>query len=459
MAAGGPFADLLWETRTALCISQAELAARVRRSARAEGQRAAITRQAINRYEHHGLVPRPDTCRWLASALGMPAALLAAAAGEQRRRTVPVTLPSADEGLVTLAFDDLPVLDPPVRRREFFALSGVGLLSFVSGIAFQRQEPTSVTAEGQRVVERATSGIELLWSLDDAEGGASHLGFADAELRAITVLAQSPTLPPSIREQLVAAVAVLCQQAGWMALDAGQWARAQRYYLTGLRFSERQFVDPEISAHIIADLCYGLAASQRDFTEAVRLGFVAAEGAATSTGPVRASILTRLAYAQAVSGDLRGFEVSRDSAREAMEQGSRSPTPGWAYFMTASHVETQSAYGLIHAGRRAGRTDLIRSGTAVLEEKGAHHPDSPDHSRRRALFEGSWLALGLASEGDTKGACEVAESAIRRLDRVRSPRSAALLQHVAAELSRRPRDRYARAFLPHLRQALVGEPS
>nr|WP_237518691.1 hypothetical protein [Streptomyces sp. SID5910] len=71
------------------------------------------------------------------------------------------------------------------------------------------------------------------------------------------------------------------------------------------------------------------------------------------------------------------------------------------------------------------------------------------------MFEGAWLALGHSAHGDLEAACEVGQIVTDRLDLVRSPRSAALLHQLAADLRRRQRNAHVRSFLPTLEHALA----
>jgi hypothetical protein len=56
-------------------------------------------------------------------------------------------------------------------------------------------------------------------------------------------------------------------------------------------------------------------------------------------------------------------------------------------------------------------------------------------------------------------ACEVARTAVLRLDRVRSPRSTALLRTLAAEMRRRKRNQNVADLLPELENALARQPA
>ncbi len=131
------------------------------------------------------------------------------------------------------------------------------------------------------------------------------------------------------------------------------------------------------------------------------------------------------------------------------------------YFLTPNHLACQAGYSKIslgrttfaNGGRSTGRT-YMRDGQALLET-GAHTVPAGDPSQRRALFEGSWLALGYNTTGDLERACDIGRTAAARLPDVKSPRSAALLEQLAADLRRKQRNPHVATFLPELEQALT----
>jgi hypothetical protein len=131
------------------------------------------------------------------------------------------------------------------------------------------------------------------------------------------------------------------------------------------------------------------------------------------------------------------------------------------YFLTDNHLDCQAGYGLIQMGRAQQKAEsgkksrrFLAQGTEMLRS-GAYDVPRGDPSQRRAMFEGAWLALGHSAHGDLEAACEIGQIAADRLDVVRSPRSAALLHRLAADLRRRQRNPHVRGFLPALENALA----
>ena len=77
-----PLAELITHERHRRSLSLADVAALVRRAAEDEGRQSGATRQTAHNWER-GQIPRPDSLRWLARALGVPTERLADAATRQ----------------------------------------------------------------------------------------------------------------------------------------------------------------------------------------------------------------------------------------------------------------------------------------------------------------------------------------------------------------------------------------
>ena len=141
---------------------------------------------------------------------------------------------------------------------------------------------------------------------------------------------------------------------------------------------------------------------------------------------------------------------------ERIAQGVQTSIPS-AACLTPNHLDCQAGYSMILAGRHTGAADgraLLRKGEALLRTGVyASAPNVP--YQRRALYEGAWLALGYTAHGKLDDACAVVRMALPRLGHVRSPRSAALLATLAAELRRRKRSQAVADVLPDLEAALA----
>jgi hypothetical protein len=349
-------------------------------------------------------------------------------------------------------------------RRVFLAVSGAALTQAVRAhLAREVATPAEVRAMAEAPADPLVSQIEqsvpLLARLDDAQGGASHLTYVGAQVRAVALVLHEQGPAARQTRRLLVALADLAQLAGWMAFDAGQHGLAQRYFFTGLRAAHDAGYRP-MAAHILADLAFQ-ATSRGEAGDGVRLGEAADEVAAKSPASVRASVKTRLAYAYAGAGETRAFERTRHDAQGELAARNPARDPEWLYYLTPSHLDCQAGYSLVLMGRRqladgdrSGGRRLLRQGRALLAG-GAYAFPVGGPSERRALFEGAWLALGHAAHGDLEEACQVAGLATARLDQVRSPRSVALLDRLARDLKRRQRNPVVGELLPELERTLA----
>ena len=263
--------------------------------------------------------------------------------------------------------------------------------------------------------------------------------------------------------RLLVALSDLAQLAGWKAFDAGQQGLAQRYFFTGLRAAHDAGYR-SMEAHILADLSFQ-AASLGDPSEGLALGEAARRVSTGSPASVQASVLSRLAYAYAAAGRVTDCERAWAESRDQLAKRQPDRDPDWMYYLTPNHLDCQAGYAMILAGRRIvasgrgadGRT-LLRKGEALLRTGAyARRLDAPN--QRRALYEGTWLALGYTAHGKFEDACAVTRMALPRLDQVRSPRSAALLGALAHELRRRQRNQSVADLLPELQNALARHPA
>lgn len=353
-------------------------------------------------------------------------------------------------------------------RRSFIAVSGISLARAVW--AFLNDESQLTVApklasayESDALLDQIEQSVPMLQALDDVHGGAAHLGYVGAQVRAVALVLNDGGYGGSSQRRLLMALADLSQLAGWKAFDAAQQGLAQRYFFTSLRAAYDAGYRT-MAAHTLADLAVQEVARDNG-DEAVALGEAAVRHATPAPAGVRACVRSRLAHAYAASGRITDFEREAEGALEDLADRNVESEPAWLYYLTPEHIECQAGYSYILAGRnrmanssdKAGKA-LLRRGGQLLQQ-GAHGASLDDPSQRRALYEGAWLALGYSSSGKLDEACAVATTAVRRLPTVRSPRSIALLRTLEKDLSRRRRSPIVSTVLPELSAALVQQPA
>ncbi len=349
-----------------------------------------------------------------------------------------------------------------VDRRMFLSVSGAALAQAVS-VYLASQIPGNgfvppAASVDDPLVDQIEASVPRLQELDDERGGAAGLSYVGAQVRAVLLVLRDGGHSDTTTRRLLVALADLAQLAGWKSLDAAQPGLAQRYFFTGLRAAHDAGYRA-MEAHILADLSFQ-SASLGDTAEGVALGEAALRTAERSAASVRASVMSRLAYAYAAAGKVDDCERTWSDSRDQLAMRQLERDPDWMYYLTPNHLDCQAGYAMILAGRQRGAADgraLLRKGEALLRT-GAHdrRPDVP--YQRRALYEGAWLALGYTAHGKLDDACAVTRMALPRLDRVRSPRSVALLSILAADLRRRKRNQNVADLLPDLENALARQP-
>ncbi|WP_018802459.1 carph-isopro domain-containing protein [Salinispora arenicola] len=354
-----------------------------------------------------------------------------------------------------------------VDRRMFLSVSGTALAQAVN-IYLDVHLPADGTmlptaTPDDPLVDQIEASVPRLQLLDDERGGASGLGYVGAQVRAVLLVLRDGGHTDATIRRLLVALADLAQLAGWKAFDAGQQGLAQRYFFTGLR-SAHDAGYRSMEGHILADLSFQ-AASLGDADDGLRLGDAARRVVGRSAASVQASVLSRLAYAQAVAGDVEQCERTWADARDQLAKRHPDRDPEWMYYLTPNHLDCQAGYAMILAGRQIVAGGSAAEGRALLRKGGAllrtgayaRPPDAP--YQRRALYEGAWLALGYTAHGKLEDACAVTRMALPRLEQVRSPRSTALLVALEQELRRRKRNPSVADVIPDLEKALAHQPA
>ena len=420
-----------------------------------------------------GRVPRPPLpalAAWvLARELGRPVTI--AELWQGRAADSPLTLPADVEmdqpwtraGALSIIEDW--VVSGLLDRRFFLAVSASALTALASGYPAPAPGglPRALAGQpaGHPLLEQIEQSIPLLQRLDDANGGGTHLAYVGAQFRAVALLVRQGGHPDPVDRRLFAALSEIGQLAGWMAVDAGRHGLAQRYFFTALRAAHEAGYR-SMAAHVLADLAFQ-AATCEHAADAIGLGEAASGAASGMPATVRASVATRLAYGYAIAGRMSDFERAYHSGLDTLARCNNSEEPAWMYFLTPSHLDTQAGYALTHAGVLAqdaddqGAARLLLSRGSQLLRTGAHTIPFDHVAQRRALFEGAWLAVAAASQGDLEQACSIGQVAVARTQTVRSHRSTEVLGVLARRLRRRSRNEHVAGFLPALETALAGQ--
>lgn len=382
---GNTIGDAIARYRRARGLSQAELAERL---ARVSG-RPTVTRHDISRWERGVRTPRPFWLRHLAVALGVDPATLA---GEVDTGSTAEAIRLAHEWLVSR----------PPQIRQLSAGRRVG-------------------HELAEVVERRV--IELR-RLDDRLGGIDTLPLVERELAAVAHVLDAASYTEVTGRRLLRAVGELAQVAGWVASDAGQYARAQRHYLQGVRAAHAAG-DQLVAANLLSSLAYQVA-SVGPPRDAVLLAATAVRGAEVATGRVRALLLERVAWAYARAGDAREADRVLAEVDEAFETAT-DDEPDWVYWLDRGEIDIMAGRVNVELRRPLRAVPLLSAAIAGYDTSRA---------REVGLYE-TWLAESYLQANELDAAAATLESAEAKAARIHSARLAARVRHVRRMLRRK----------------------
>lgn len=232
--------------------------------------------------------------------------------------------------------------------------------------------------------------------LDDGGGGDALLTMVRAHLRQVVGLIDHGSYTDLIGRRLFGNAGELLRLAGWLAFDAGQHPRAQRFWLGALRAAHTAG-DRALAANTLGFMSCQ-AKDIRQPREAVTLAESARLGYRGASPRVSAILALRAAEAHATSGSTTACRRAIDDAFAHLD----SPTttaPDWSYWLNPGHAHGQAGFCYLRLGdyssaRRHFRHALrlqdpsaSREGAlryTLLATTYVHQPD-PDLDRALAL--------------------------------------------------------------------------
>lgn len=277
----------------------------------------------------------------------------------------------------------VPIGSDPVRRAHEWLVAD-------SPVALQSRSGRRL---GEDLAETLEARVVELRHLDDVVGSSDLLPAIQKELSESECLLHNGSYPEHVGRRLFTVNGELAQLAGWVASDAGQYAEAQRVYLSGVSAAHQAANEP-LAAQLFSTLSYQIAnvGNPRD---AALLARTAVKGAHGATPVVRALLLERVAWASAKAGDVEGTRRALDQVDDAYEN--RSPgieEPEWVYWLNRSEIDVMAGRCLIEIGD-PGKAEPL------LSKAVASYPVG--HSREVALYL-SWLAESYARTGNLDAA-------------------------------------------------------
>jgi transcriptional regulator with XRE-family HTH domain len=362
-----PLAELIVEERRRQSLSLADVAALVRKSAEDEGDQSGATRQTAHNWER-GQIPRPDSLRWLARALGVPTERLASAAARQaamRRRDL---LRTATVVAGALVVHYMPSARLPSEDRP--GTLGVHELDDVTG-HLRRAFAEFSTADwllGPRLVLASVTG---------------HLALVEQ------LLARSSSDRPV---ELLRLGARYAEFSSWLHQDVGDVHAALLWADRAMEWAH-QARDPVMVSYVLARKS-DQAAGARDGARAIGLARAAQRKPGHLPARVQAVAALQEARGLALVGDEITCEQKLDDAMELASIGQRSSEGGPGRYCTVEFVELQRATCLVELGRARPAIESFERGLVRLPSI---------HRRDRGVYL-SRLAVAHAIDGDPEAA-------------------------------------------------------
>ncbi|WP_151774377.1 transcriptional regulator [Streptomyces abyssomicinicus] len=418
----------------------------------------------------HGLDLRYDktsVARWLRGQQprGRAPAVIAEALGRKLGRTVTIdeigmangknlatgvglqfapTVPGAVEQVCELWRSD-------VGRRDFLAGTSVASSALVEPSRdwlISAPDAQVARAVGPRVGPSDVAAVEAmtqaLVDLDHRFGSGHVRPVLVHYLNSVVSGLLSGSYREAVGRDLFAAVARLTELAGYMAVDTGQPALAQRYYIQALRLAQAAG-DRGYGGYVLAASMSHLAAQLGNPREIAQLARAAQEGARGRVTP-RAQAMFHAAEARghAVLGDALAAEAARGRALDAMEAAGTATDAGDDPVWISHFDEAYLADELAHCHRDLGQAERAeRCARQSLDG----HPES--RARRRAIGH-VLLATAQLQRRELEQACATALRAAELLGSLRSDRGTEYLDDFRHRLEPYRAEAPVRAFAERL---------
>ncbi|MFD5412794.1 tetratricopeptide repeat protein [Streptomyces nojiriensis] len=277
-----------------------------------------------------------------------------------------------------------------MNRRKFMGASAVALTASTLGAR---------PAVGIADVNEVRRELDRINALDDQRGG--NEGLETSALRAAqrALRLQQGAASQRVRARLFGLAADLTATAGWTAVDARQFDRAQAHLERALTLAGK--AGDKATEFRAWNSMAMLAYQQRNYSDAVAAGQAALRVGITRRDPTFASLAhARTAVGHASLGDRQAALRSLGYAGEALAKADlNEPRPTWIAFY--GPAELSSLRAICH--------DLL--GLHAESETASHHALAvidPRFRRNRALVTAR-LALAQVHQGEIDAGCASAE--------------------------------------------------
>lgn len=255
---------------------------------------------------------------------------------------------------------------------------------------------------GDGLVTKVERRVAQLRRMDDVVAGGDLHELVERELRTTIDLLREAAYPETLGRRLLMAIGELCQLAGWVNGDAGNYAQAAHYYGVGVKAAHAAN-DPTLAANLISTLAYQVS-NVGNPREAILLAQTADSGAKQQATPTtRALFKERVAWANAKTGDRTHTERALAAVEAHYEHRRPADDPKWVYWLNEDEIAVMTGRCYVELGVAERAVPLL---SGVLD----HYDERM--IRELALYT-SWLAEAQVMLGDID---EAVASAIRALE-------------------------------------------
>lgn len=218
--------------------------------------------------------------------------------------------------------------------------------------------------------------------------------------------------PEPLGRRLLVAIGDLCQLAGWVQGDAGQYVIATHYYSVGIKAAHAAD-DVTLAANLISSLAY-----QQSNVGSPRNAVLLAQSADTgirrrTTPAAHALIKERLAWAYAKAGERQQTERTLAAVEAAYERHDPADEPEWIYWLDEDEINIMAGRCYVELGRADRAVPLL---SAVLD----HYDER--RTREVALYT-SWLAEAHLMLGAVEECVAAATRTLELTSQITSARS------------------------------------
>ena len=280
---------------------------------------------------------------------------------------------------------------------------------------------------GRRISDALVSAVEhrviQLRRADDFITGAASRELVRNELGLTIPLLSDGALTDEQARRVLTAVGEIAQLGAWIAADGGLLDEAARYVRGGV-LAARAAGNSPLAANIISTFSYQVANTGNP-NEAVVLARTSYQGGRHDATPVtRALLLERVAWAAALSGDLRECERTLGMVEETFSAGPDDNDPDWVYWLNREEID-------VMAGRCY--TELRKPDRAVSLLTDAISRYNPTFIRENSLYL-SWLAEDYIQLREVEHAAGIATQMAALTARTNSARTDTRLRYIATQI-------------------------